>query len=401
MPVKILGLASVCALVTLAGPAQAEEPKVLRLGDRLPLALVVGTPTGESAQARSSDVIRLISDHVREHTVFVTDPLEPTLLVECKGRLLCLLQKVQELGRVPRYLLVVSNVTRQGEADRISAQLLDVERALDIVKRASHTGDDWEAEVEASLNDNSTTTGRATVAGASDAARVIQEWFSLRFQPVLEEAGFWEAWGEVIVETPLAGLEITVDGAPVGATLSGETHIQEVRAGPRQIVLEGPSVERFQAQLEVQRGVSVRLKPDLQVLGSAKDVRTVVIIGGAVTAAVGLALSAVAIARHSGGLETYCFQGSAAGCSAGSGFESTSFSASKAAKLEPVNPSGLLLLPLGYSLLGAGASWSLGTLFSSSDDVPWIPLAIGAGIGIAAYGISAAVSTHAPAGSSP
>jgi hypothetical protein len=284
--------ASLALLLVLTPLAAGAEERVLRLGDRLPFALVVGTPTGESAQARSSDVIRLVSEELRAHTVFNADPLEPTLLAECKGRLLCLVQKVVTAERRPRYLLVISNVTRQGEADRMSGQLIDVDRASDIVKRSSHQGEDWEAEVEASLNDNSTSTGRANVSGAADAERVIKEWFGQRFQPVLEEAGYWEAWGELVIETPLEGLEITIDGAPVGATTAGETRIQEIRAGSRNITFQSPTIERFDGTLEIQRGTAVRFHPDISTLSSGGGIRTAVIIGGAVTAAVGVAVSA-------------------------------------------------------------------------------------------------------------
>lgn len=392
-PVRSASLALLLVLTPLA--ARAEE-RVLRLGDRLPFALVVGTPTGESAQARSSDIIRLVSEEVRAHTVFNADPLEPTLLAECKGRLLCLVQKVVTAERRPRYLLVISNVTRQGESDRMTGQLIDVDRASDIVKRSSHEGEDWEAEVEASLNDNSTSTGRANVSGVADAERVIKEWFGQRFQPVLEEAGYWEAWGELVIETSLEGLEITIDGAPVGATAPGETRVQEIRAGSRSITFQSPAIERFDGTVEIQRGTTVRFHPDISTLSGGGSIRTAVIIGGAVTAAIGVAVSAIAIGRHSGGIQTYCFQGSTLGCSAGSGFESTAYSPSRADRLEPVNPSGLLLLPLGYSLVGAGAAWSFGSFFSSDQDIPWLALAVGAGVGVAAYAVSAAASVHAP-----
>ena len=57
---------------------------------------------------------------------------------------------------------------------------------------------------------------------------------------------------------------------------------------------------------------------------------------------------------------------------------------------EDVNPPGVLTAPLGYSLLGAGAAFSIGSLLEESS-VPWISLIAGLVIGGTAYGLSAAL----------
>jgi hypothetical protein len=86
--------------LTAARVAHAEE-RELTLGERVPIALLVSTPTGENARVRSSEIIRVVSDLLRAHTDFSVQLVEPSLLVECKGRLLCLVEKVGG-GRHPR-----------------------------------------------------------------------------------------------------------------------------------------------------------------------------------------------------------------------------------------------------------------------------------------------------------
>jgi hypothetical protein len=55
--------------------------------------------------------------------------------------------------------------------------------------------------------------------------------------------------------------------------------------------------------------------------------------------------------------------------------------------------SGLLLLPLGYSLFATGAIWSLGSLIFDGDDPPWLAIAAGVLLGGSAYAISAVVGS--------
>jgi len=55
--------------------------------------------------------------------------------------------------------------------------------------------------------------------------------------------------------------------------------------------------------------------------------------------------------------------------------------------------SGILIAPLGYSLIGAGAAFSLGTLLYGEEwEMPWIQIAAGVLVGGASYAISAALN---------
>ncbi len=387
--------------VVLAGSIVARhayaEERELTLGERVPIALLVSTPTGENARVRSSEIIRVVSDVLRAHTDFSVQLVEPNVLVECKGRLLCLVEKVGG-GRHPRpdapdYLLVFSSVTRAGEPDRLSAQLVDVDRSSDLAARAVGPEDEWAAELEITLNESTLVTERTAVSGVEDAERVIDGWIRERFAVSFEGSGHWEPYGEVVIEASTGGLELAIDGQPVGATVAGTTRVREVRAGVRQVTLSAPRLEPYVGQVEVVQGRATNHQPDLVWLGPGKVFRTATIISGAVLATAGIVATAVALARHDGDVSTYCFSGSP-GCSNGSSFESSGFSPSDADSLRSANASGPLLLPLGYSLIGAGAAWSIGALYSAEEEVPWVPLAIGVGAGVLAYSLSAALSTR-------
>lgn len=377
--------------------ATTPDDRQLRLGERTPIAVVVGSPTGENARVRSSEVIRLVSEQLRAHTDFTLQLVEPNVLADCKGRLLCLVEKVGGAGsraEAPPYLLVFSNLAREGEADRLSAQLIDVERAHDTIERGRSSREAWVAEVEATLNDGATATERAAVGDVADAERVIAEWFEHRFARDFEASGHWDPYGEVVITTQREGLEISFDGQSVGATARGRTRIGELRAGTRTLVLVGPTIDRFEVAVNVQAGAVTEISPEVSSTGGAGPLRDAVWVSGAAMAVAGVVVSAVALASHDGDVLTSCFVGTA-GCEAGSGFETSGFDGGAAATLDAANPGGVLMLPLGYSLVSAGAIWTVGALFfSEEDELPWLPVVIGAGVGVLAYTLSAVASTR-------
>ena len=57
-----------------------------------------------------------------------------------------------------------------------------------------------------------------------------------------------------------------------------------------------------------------------------------------------------------------------------------------------VNPGGVLIAPLGYSLVGTGAAFSVGSLLTGDNEIPWIPVVVGLGIGALSYGLSTALN---------
>lgn len=399
-----VALAPVIAAVIAGGPAVAQaDERVLRLGERSPIAVVVAAPTGDEARVRSSELIRVVDELLRARTDLALQLVEASALADCQGRLVCLVEKVGDGTATdraaPSFLLVLSNVTRAGEPDRLSAQLVDVARAQATVARAASGGavDAWRDQAEATLNEEALSTERAAVADLAAAQRVLTEWLERRFAPTLQAADHWEPYGEVVVVSGRAGLELRVDGQAVGTTEAGRTRVAEVRAGARVLALVGPMIERYEATITVARGESVLLEPELTSAQSTSPVRDAVMISGVVLASAGVVAGVLALATADGDVVSHCFQGTP-GCADGTAFVGSGASTARAAQLEPVGTGGVLLLPLGYSLLGAGAVWTVGA-WLSQDEVPWVPVLVGLGVGTLAYAVSAAAG--APSDGAP
>lgn len=400
----LVRVAAALPAVVAAWPTVAHaEERALRLGERSPIAVVVAAPTGDEARVRSSELIRVVDELLRARTDLALQLVEASALADCQGRLVCLVEKVGDGTATdrapPSFLLVLSNVTRAGEADRLSAQLVDVARAQTTLAHAARGGavDAWREQAEATLNEEALSTERAAIADLTAAQRVLTEWLERRFAPTLQAADHWEPYGEVVVVTERAGLELRVDGQAVGTTQAGRTRVTEVRAGPRVLALVGPMIERYEATVTVVRGEPVVLEPELTSARPAAPARDAVIISGAVLAAAGVMAGVFALAAADGDVVSHCFQGTP-GCADGTAFVGSGASTARAAQLEPVGTGGVLLLPLGYSLLGAGAVWTVGA-WLSDDEVPWVPVLVGIGVGTLAYAVSAAAG--APSDGAP
>lgn len=400
----LVRVAAALAAVIVAWPTVAHaEERVLRLGERSPIAVVVAAPTGDEARVRSSELIRVVDELLRARTDLALQLVEASALADCQGRLVCLLEKVGDGTaadrELPSYLLVLSNVTRAGEADRLSAQLVDVARAQTTLAHAARGGavDAWRDQAEATLNEEALSTERAAVADVAAAQRVLTEWLERRFAPTLQAADHWDPYGEVVVVSEHAGLELRVDGQAVGTTEAGRTRVAEVRAGARVLALVGPMIERYEATVTVVGGEVVVLEPELASAHSTSLARDAVMISGMVLATAGVVAGVLALATADGDVVSHCFQG-APGCADGTAFVGSGSSTAPAAQLEPVETGGVALLPLGYSLLGAGAVWTVGA-WLSDDEVPWLPVLVGLGVGTLAYAVSAAAG--APSDGAP
>ncbi|MBK8014436.1 MAG: hypothetical protein IPK13_24190 [Deltaproteobacteria bacterium] len=55
-----------------------------------------------------------------------------------------------------------------------------------------------------------------------------------------------------------------------------------------------------------------------------------------------------------------------------------------------------MLAPLGYSLVLAGSTWSIGGLLREESEPPWLELGAGALVGVLAYSLSAILESRDP-----
>ncbi len=368
------------------------------------MALVLLTPTGAPGRIRSSDLIRTFDDGLRHHTGLVLRATDDGLAQGCRGRLLCLvlrlrsdyerdglrdgdslrpydahLRTLAERGvRYAKLLLVVTSITRDGEPDRLRAQLIDTDRALSRYHHASRVDNDWESSVEAAINDEAPSGPVTTAADATEVTRFVDELLTTHLRSALEHARQWAPYGQIELAATLAGLTIVLDDTPAGVTTTAPVRLTGVMPGPRRLRVEGVAFEPYELTVEVGRGEVRRVEPVLHPRPTADATGTRLLVGlvGAAVATAGGVVLGLAAATPDTSLVTYCVTDAVAGCAASSAFVTSGYDPA----LRPLpNGGGVPLVPLGLGLVVGGATWGLGAwLLTDDDETPWIPLLVGA-----------------------
>ena len=369
------------------------EPHVINLQERVPLALVVSTPTGQTADISKSELIRLASDLVKRHTDFFPQELDELVVEDCKGRLTCLAlksrreQDVEDGPVQPRYLLLISNVSIPDGPDRLTIVLLDIEEAIRIHREATRKVG-WQDEVEATVSEQAMIGApiRGQIADPQEAATFLATSFTRELSRGLEEAGHWEPYGDIELECDVEGAVIRLDGNGLGSTKPGITRLSGARPGKRALEVVRPGYLPYQDVVEITRGGVARMDITfaLEPSNTSGVVRHAVLWSGVAVAAAGAAI-AIFGAVKAGGAETSCY----APCDAGTEFITFGYDESRASSTLAVNPGGVAIAPLGIALAGTGLTWTIGTwLIGDDDDIPWVQLLVGLGVGGAAYAIS-------------
>jgi hypothetical protein len=404
-------------VIAAIGALLVAAPVAVR--DRTPLAMVLATPTGEAAKTNSSELIRVATEVFGRHTDFELELVDERAVESCRGRLYCIadearsdysveqlvredggrmpykehLQRLKEEGRpYPRFMLVLTNVAIEGEADRVTAVFVDTDVALGLLHDVARTSR-WEDRIEAAVNEQAVLAAppRRELSDPNAAAELLERLVAEDLRPVLEKIGRWEPWGSIALaidaEEPL---EITVDDRTVATSVEGVNELAQVSAGEHRIRIQHPNYAPVELTVQVERGARVELHPDLVRTANEENVlRPITEWSGLLLVVTGAVITAFALVRHDSKVSTVCY-GSADGCSH-DGFVTFGYSAD-AVDGKNVNPPGVLMIPLGYSLAITGATWSLGTLlFGDDGDIPWIQWIAGLALGAAAYGISVAV----------
>jgi PEGA domain-containing protein len=384
------------ALLPLVASA-VSEPIVLSEG-RKPLAFILSTPSGAAGTTSSSDIIRIVTDLLAKHTSLKMNEIDAAQVADCKGRIGCFVTKIgASSGRkdAPELLLVISKLTQAGAPDRISATLVDATRALEVVQEVSRRDEDWETELEARIFESAVLVRPrfATLKDRAETEKYLEDLFTRELRGPFESRSAWEPYGSIQIDGVEPGIAIALDGTTVGETRPGSTHIVSVLGGPRKIELTSPKFQPFATEVVVERGRTAEVKAHLETTSASSysGLRTALFWTGTGVAIAGAAITAVAIARQNGDVSTFCVSRSDSSCKESKAFATVGYNPSAAPSFEnKVNPPGILLAPLGYSLLGAGATWALTTLLlDRPDEPPWLELGIGFAVGAAAYGMSA------------
>ena len=201
----------------------------------------------------------------------------------------------------------------------------------------------------------------------------------------LRRLGADQPWGQVEIAGP-AGLGIDVDGRPVGVTREGATVLTAMAPGTRAISVRDGGVLVLEERVAVDSGRTSHLQVTLH---NRSALAAPMRYGGLAATAAGVALTLVAVARTSGKVEARCISriGDPAPRCPDPGFATTGFSASTAPSgdLAAINPPGLELAPLGFSLICAGVTWAVGGWLTDDDTVATILLIAGAIVGGGTY----------------
>ncbi len=417
------------AVLSQAPPSTADlGPQVISVQQRSPMAFLLVTPSGASGRIRSSEFIDTLSQLVQQHTDFFIQSLDANAAASCEGRLACITRLARpdyerlqyELGNgqmapysehlaylkkkkvsYAKLLMVLSNITG-GHEDRMSLTVVDTDKVL----QALHTHDPGAPDA---ANQLAVHIRKACLlaepkwgtAQTLDAARdFLKDNFNNHLRRGLEASGHWEPQGSIELRTAQGGHAIQLDGTTVGATVPGLTQIVGVAPGRHQLALSRSDISPWSGEVQVQRRVPTTVTPTLlsQGQGSAQTVRQVLMWTGVGLVVAGTTVSAVALARQDSSVTTFCPTVDGNSACGGSAFISTGYDPSSAPSFgNELNPSGVLIGPLGYSLALTGAAWSLGTwLFGDGEDLPWWQLGAGVVLGATAYGISHALNPGGP-----
>lgn len=380
-------------LAALASTSPSVDAAELEFAPETELFVGVHLPSKRFATASLSDLVDIVFEQARRSTSLRPSVIPDTVMQECTDEttgnqgMACLVtaarrdysdwavdsdrrdpipQRILDATGSGRFMLLLSAVG----ADRLVALLLDTTAAIRIIHDAAP---EEQSNVESRLAAEAiaAVTLPTELDDRAELEAFIERLFEDKLSRVFERAGVKGRFGRIQLRP---GEEdsawIILDGRKIGR-LDGATTIRNVPPGDHRLRLEEEGLESFEGEVQVPPGERVSLRPVLraQVWEYTPLSRQVLLWTGVGVGLVGVGLAALSFADDEAGL-----------C-AGAACSDRTFRAF----------GGVPLLPLGYSLAGAGAAWSLGSLLGSERDVPWIELVSGLVVFGAAFGLSVAL----------
>lgn len=294
--------------------------------------------------------------------------------------------------------LVVLNLQRVGPSDRASLTLLDLDRVSTILRDERDEGDQEAKEqrvFELALQ------LEPQVLGPEEEGAVDRFWedsVSRDLRPLLESSGHFRPYGEIELVSETSDLTLELDGRVIGTTSEGSMLLREVLPGERVLTVRRADGWMSTRRVKVARGASSRVEMESPP-SAVHPGRSVVWVSGFVLAAVGATVLGLTAASASDGLGAVCLQRSTSdsGCASAGTLTSAYAGIDAAPTSDPnaVNPSGLLLAPLGLGLAAGGLVTGLGTLLVGDDaDFPWPQILVGLGTAGLVYGAGAVMDAR-------
>lgn len=419
-------LAWIVAL-TLAQSEVAPSPvREISVQRRQPLALLLSTPSGVGGQTRTSHLLDAVTRLAQAHTDFFVQTLSTQKSAECEGRLACIVQQARpdyqriqyDLGNgdvapfsehldylkqksvvYPKYLLVLTSISGE-RSDRLAVTLVDTNRVLAVIHERGPVREDTATAIALGIREDALLVEPQwhEVTSAEQATAFLARTFGQDLRAQFDPAGHWQPYGTIEIVTDRGGHEIHLDGVAVGSTNPGRTHLTGVSAGGHQVRLSAPGLHPWRSKVEVPAQGIATLKATVLVASNpqALAARQITQWSGVGLMLAGVVITSVAVASQDPGVVTYCVQGTQ-NC-AGDRFTSINYDPSQAPTTgRGLNPDGVLLGPLGYSLMLTGTAWSLATLlFDDDTEMPWWQIGAGLAVGALSYGLSAALNPQSP-----
>ena len=315
--------------------------------------------------------------------------------MQLRGALHLLGRAVRQRERPPRYLLVLAVLPAPQASFQLYPVLLDTEQAGSIVDRA-RSGDG--ERVEAAIFETSVRAPAKPIADVGELDAYFASVFDQNFRGAFERSGHWQPYGALVIDSAVEGLSIELDGRTIGATSAGATQLSKLIPGDRTLVLRGPRGHVQSETVRIDTGGEVAVTA-LPPPGDPHIARAATLWTGAVVGVAGAVITGVALARAGDGVRGGCLvrPGDDPATCPQIGTLTFGYDAGAAPTTDPaaVNPSGVLMGPLGGALLLTGGTWAAGAaLFGDDDDVPWWTLGIGLAAGALTYGLGAALDSR-------
>jgi hypothetical protein len=273
-----MSAAFLLAVALVAAPSGGNS---ISLQERAPLLLLVDTPSGRSnARLGGSEIIRLVTDLLREHTNLYPQLTDPRVITRCKSKLSCMIDELrgdfdhylmfEEHGELrdydqhlrklalqqrvrSRYLLWLIDYPQADRPDKVSAYLIDTDKGLEVLHNASREGKDWRDRAEPEVRAAAIVAGpiREEIDGEAALEGHIRNLLGNAFRPALEASFNWDPYGELLIISPYERASILLDGVLVGATAPGLTRLTGVTQGVRELAVEPRNAPRFEQTIEI------------------------------------------------------------------------------------------------------------------------------------------------------
>lgn len=410
---------------------QPAGPNVIKAGEFLPVSIVFKS-FSRAPLIKLGDLQRTLDTRLAKNTELQTLAVADQEIQHCQedskfGRMQCLvraartdyndadaiqarsfgelrerLREKRQGARTANYLLVVlARSTSDGE--RVQIFQVDTRRALEaifemvkgaegitpsaidktegkIIASAIGTSGQFAGEVK-SLEEFDSLMGRAY-------AQLIEPW--------VKSGGHAARFARIRVKNSVPGAVLSIDGRGLGALPSGETVVTQLQPKAREVRIEQSRYEMV--------STTIKLGVDQEVLFTPRWVRIPnqlavisqrsAIWGGTALAVTGAVILGLSFAMQ--GPDRLCFGKPEPECGEARfgrfGDDRTEIDRINGVTQAPPRDGSIPIAPIGYSLLGAGAIWAIGTLIWSDDEhVPWIELLTGLLVGGTSFGVSYAL----------